>query len=79
MFRNTSDGNELALPATNAYERCILPVAEIVRLAAHALVCRGPRLGAALAAGLGRVEPKAPWLPFGGGAGQASLRLEGNT
>jgi len=49
MLRNTVYGNELAMPATNAYRRDIVSVAYTVQLAAHALVCRGPRLGAALA------------------------------
>jgi len=31
MLRNTSDGNELAVPATNALQRCIVPVTGIVR------------------------------------------------
>jgi len=48
MLRNTSDGNELAVPLP-------MPVKEhsvgctIVRIAAHAYVCLGPRLDAALA------------------------------
>jgi len=48
MLRNTSYGNELALPLP-------MPTNEhsvgswLVRIAAHALVCRGPRPVAALA------------------------------
>jgi len=51
MLRNTSDGNALAVPATNAYqkEHSVSCFFTIVYVAAHALVCRGPRPGAALA------------------------------
>jgi len=78
MLRNTSDGNELALPATNTYPRSIVSVTGTVRLAAHALVCRGPRHVAALASdslvgGPGHKHSTAKHsgavLPFGGYAG----------
>jgi len=49
MFRNTSNGNELAVPLPMLSKEHSVGVG-IVQLAAHAIVCRGPRLGAALAA-----------------------------
>jgi len=51
MLRNTSNGNELAMPATNAYPKEHSVSYWKIQLAAHALVCRGSRLDAALAAG----------------------------
>jgi len=64
MLRNTSDGNELAVPAINALQR------HTRWLAAHALVCRGPRLGAALASIANSTAALyCLSLPGGGGAG----------
>jgi len=50
MLRNTRYGNDLAMPATNAYQGSIVPIVGAVSIAGpYRLVCRGPRFDAALA------------------------------
>jgi len=48
MLRNTSDGNELAVPLPMPWKEHSVGCLQ-VRVAAHALVCRGSRPVAALA------------------------------
>jgi len=80
MLRNTSDGNELALPLQCLAKKEHSEGCWILRIAAHALVCRGPRPVAALAAKVVVVSVAVQdHLPVGAKAGGPELRSEGNT
>jgi len=54
MLRNTSDGNELALPATNAYQK------KEYSVASWYTVCLGSRTAWLLATGIGCCSASLP-------------------